>query len=362
MAARWLSADNAASVALRAADVPARLEDDVAAAIFQLELYARVWTVEEGLHLLALMHADVTCPTIVTLVYDGMDIMRMNSDNGTAWFDPGELEALVASEACRGKQFIIVHFMLNSEAGAYHCNALLIDRRARTVELFDPHGAQSMFGEEGGADLHVQLRYFLDAALPGFVLLPSKDFCPLFGGERVGIQEIFTSILPNSHISGSCAVWTLWYVHNRLRHPTWPAARVRQAAVNNVVFSGSMERTAVGRRLERFIEDFTRDVMERVGITLGAPQDGFICGRRAFRFLDRPLPATCRPGPIRCFVTGQGREVECVPATAPALAGARCAAATSAGHRCQRRRTHGRCCGQHSAMGHHACGDPRAAP
>lgn len=91
-----------------------------------------------------------------------------------------------------------------------HANAVIVDRGLGEYEVFEPNGGAEL-------DWTPQLNAFLNGPkfralfrLGSFKFVPASDFCP-----RRGFQEL----LAGTPFAGTCALWSLWYMQQRILYP-----------------------------------------------------------------------------------------------------------------------------------------------
>ena len=132
-----------------------------------------------------------------------------------------------------------VSLSLDLGPGAGHANMLIIDTKSKTVEHFEPHGdSMGSLSDAQNNQLHRDVEaLMLDslklAGKQGYKYLKPSDVCPDFEigssytnefGKKVtagkeGIQAFLNKNRAGSEFAGTCAIWSLWYLHVRLNSP-----------------------------------------------------------------------------------------------------------------------------------------------
>ena len=112
------------------------------------------------------------------------------------------------------KRFIPVILNLITDEGA-HANILLINKKNKTIELYEPHGSRvssSILGGVVGAYKKkiYEIRKFFRSILPKFKVVNVVDY-------RSGTA--FQMARDPSHHSGFCVTWTILFSHYRLLNP-----------------------------------------------------------------------------------------------------------------------------------------------
>ena len=109
------------------------------------------------------------------------------------------------------KQFIPIIFNITTNEGN-HANILLINKKNKTIELYEPHGSRvssSVLGGVVGAykkKIRV-LRDFFRDILPSFQLINVVEF-----QQGTAFQMLRD---PNQH-TGYCVTWTILFIHYRI--------------------------------------------------------------------------------------------------------------------------------------------------
>lgn len=135
--------------------------------------------------------------------------------------------------------FVMLSFGTNPEG---HINILLFDKRTRTVDHFDPNG----FALEEVKDA---VRSTMQSL--GWRYQEPELTCPRVRGLPQGLQQMLDK---NSRFAGTCAMWSLWYIEQRLEHPDESGKAILQAMMHDLGGS-AME-------FEDFIREFTHDIAQ----------------------------------------------------------------------------------------------------
>ncbi len=115
--------------------------------------------------------------------------------------------------------------MVGIRVGLYspgHMNMLVFDKINRKIEHYEPQGE---LPPDRTSDRYrtviAALRNILRAVFPEYTFVAAVDICPnvRFGSGKLGAQAILNETRPGSRMAGTCAVWSLWYLHVRLAFP-----------------------------------------------------------------------------------------------------------------------------------------------
>jgi hypothetical protein len=284
-------------------------------ATFQHRLYATGSAMEDGIRTLVRLYPDVTCGVVPMIEFSDtvlpVTFLHMGyAEQRIVWVKRHELFLWARSVECRRKQFLLIGVLLNVGA-MRHANALLIDRRAKTIELFDPHGhSEVVFKTETQREMfYSQIKsYISDVIAPSYTFYKPHDYCPTIRKHHYGIQSHFNTLHPNHFLGGSCVVWTLWYINNRLRNPTLPAAQVLEESMHYLVGPDA----DVGKGFEHFLATFTNRLMTSMGVTIHQ-KPGFVCknGQVFPQELKQYATGDCIESELDCAVTRSGRQLKC---------------------------------------------------
>ena len=117
-----------------------------------------------------------------------------------------------------------------------HANMFVIDPRQKTIEHFEPHGAAF---NHGRGNKHVWIgkaaTFLASRLFPNFKYIPPIHQCPNFSTAKGrGFQSVLSELFPNSQLSGTCAVWSMWYGYMRLSNPAMTQKEVLEKAVQDI--------------------------------------------------------------------------------------------------------------------------------
>jgi glutaredoxin len=206
--------------------------------VFDGELYANSSVHEAARKILQTIHAARACIWSNTIRYSVggrtfRTILHLGRDNQEeVTFDPAKLGAWI--QTC-DKDMVGVALNLDLGPGAGHANMLIIDRKRKQIEHFEPHGdAMGSMSKAQNEQFHNDVQAVMaKAGLADYKYLPPSEVCPDFAlgssyvnefgqkvnAKKVGIQGFLNRNRARSEFAGTCAIWSLWYLHVRLQSP-----------------------------------------------------------------------------------------------------------------------------------------------
>ena len=137
----------------------------------------------------------------------------------------------------KGKRFFVTSISLQSvyrKTG--HANVLIYDRKKNTLELFDPHGYNTL-GHYDPKNVRFLIEYIFKKISPGAHFLNSFEMNPLYGLQSIESLEISEKV--ENEIGGYCGAWALFYLHMRLANPDVPQIRLIQNIKEEIIDKGN---------------------------------------------------------------------------------------------------------------------------
>jgi hypothetical protein len=105
-----------------------------------------------------------------------------------------------------------------------HHNSYLIDSQNRTLERFEPNGVDN-------DDTYLQVDRILNELCDkqNLTYIPPSEFCPSVGPQSMQLRAEYSIRQDLNWLSreanvkedylGSCSIWSLWYLVNRVQYP-----------------------------------------------------------------------------------------------------------------------------------------------
>lgn len=108
-----------------------------------------------------------------------------------------------------------------------HSNFLIMDKKLKTVEQFEPHGYY--YDTFNIKELENNLKYFFRKF--GYTFIPVNRVCPFIGPQTI---ENRAPKLKEIDTSGYCIVWSILYADLRLSYPDIPPLVLQEKLLNTV--------------------------------------------------------------------------------------------------------------------------------
>ena len=146
--------------------------------------------------------------------------------------------------------------------GIDHSNVLVYDKKTNTIERFEPHGSSNDFDQD-----------VLDSWLSDYVKheLSSKikyinpsSVCPM------GLQTLHEKT--ETHHTGFCGLWTIWYLDLRLSYPDVPSDKLLKIASKHLKELGF---TTFIYNYSRFVINFTKEFKKKYSKILDKYLDNY---------------------------------------------------------------------------------------
>lgn len=106
-------------------------------------------------------------------------------------------------------RFLIIPIFLKFTSKSGHANVIIIDKKNKTIEFYEPHGVV-FSGSETVFDLEKHIKSIIFAILPlssEYMYINTHENC------IIGLQSLQNVINPSS---GHCLAWTLLIIHTRV--------------------------------------------------------------------------------------------------------------------------------------------------
>lgn len=113
-------------------------------------------------------------------------------------------------------RFVIIPLGIELKQGC-HSNYLIYDTKIKEIERFEPHGGTvPVKYDYNGPLLDDILSEFFGSIDPTIKYISPTDYIPKIGFETIDSQETNKTRICDP--SGFCALWSIWYVDNRLEY------------------------------------------------------------------------------------------------------------------------------------------------
>lgn len=114
---------------------------------------------------------------------------------------------------------VIAYKKTGNRGRGAHANSLILDRKLKTGELFEPHGSEyrGSASKKSVDNYYKTLGEFVKSI--GFTFIVPSSVCPRYLGPQAIEGRALWRL---STESGYCEAWTFWYIEMRLRNPDIP--------------------------------------------------------------------------------------------------------------------------------------------
>jgi len=153
-----------------------------------------------------------------------------------------EIEKMLSKDiqSCK-KRFFLLPFHLHN-----HANMIIIDKKLKVVEHFEPHGHQSY-----NATSEHKLKELFDNI--GYKYLGTQKTCPRLSFQASTYNEL--NDIGYNDPGGYCEAWSMYYAYERVRNPDLTPEKLHKKLMKKIV-------TKVGEgRFRNFIRQFANFVL-----------------------------------------------------------------------------------------------------
>lgn len=130
-------------------------------------------------------------------------------------FYPTYLESKITNS---NKRFIVISISIELTSGKSHANMIIIDKKNKTIERFEPSGAHppnGFFYNNELLDLNLKNKF--NKYFDDFEYLKPMDYLPQIGFQKLENLEYYNCKRigdPN----GFCGIWCTWWVFQRIKY------------------------------------------------------------------------------------------------------------------------------------------------
>lgn len=221
-------------------------------------------------------------------------ILSYNVDNDT--FYPFDVQKFKNwTKTCKHNMLAVMINLFSSDDG--HANMLIINKITKEIEHFEPHGDRTTMFETLADNVAFQRRIkgYLQQklGLHDYKYLPPSKICPRTTNfaytstrsQKKGIQSLLNQSTDitldiDTEYNGSCAIWSLWYLHNRLKQPYSTAQQVYEKLLSNI------HDPEDPHALLNYITDFTEQLVALINIEISTE---WRCGLEYYETEDEAL-------------------------------------------------------------------------
>jgi ankyrin repeat protein len=167
----------------------------------------------------------------------------------------------VKSEA----RFIIIPVGIEMKSGS-HANYLIYDKQIKELERFEPHGGTTPIGfNYNSRQLDDILEQYIESIDPDIKYIRPDDFIPKIGFQIMDSQETQTHRIGDP--GGFCALWSIWYVDQRITYSHYSRERLIEELFSNIRSNGISYRNLI-RNYSRNICQERDKLLSRIDIDI----------------------------------------------------------------------------------------------
>lgn len=143
---------------------------------------------------------------------------------------PSNLDQVIKNYIKSNKQIMAIPIAIDLENGS-HSNVIIIDKHFKTIERFEPHGAEEPRDfNYNKIFLDFMIKTYLEKYFPDYKYLEPKDFLPIISFQSLEVAESkLTKKIGDP--KGFCAGWCLWYLEQRLKYLVDPLKLARKLII-----------------------------------------------------------------------------------------------------------------------------------
>jgi len=186
---------------------------------------------------------------------------------------PTNLESIIKLFHNSKKEFLIIPLAIELHNGA-HANCIIIDKRFKTIERFEPHGKKEPINFVYNRQLLDSLleKYF-EQFLPKYKYLSPEETQFDSGFQRLETHET-DKYKKIGDPSGFCVMWCLWYIEQRVKNNIHPLKLSKKLLIHiktrNISFKQLIRKYSVDILLIR------NQILDTLGLDINDVMNGNI--------------------------------------------------------------------------------------
>ena len=175
-------------------------------------------------------------------------------------------DSLLVDILNKENRFIVIPLGIELTEGS-HANIIIIDKINKTIERFEPNGANEPRNFiYNHTFLDNLLKNKFEQILSNYKFLKPKDFLPTIGFQMLEIinEEKCKQI---GDPNGYCAVWCVWYVKYRLENPDVKQKVLVNNLINNIKLQNKSFKTII-RNFSKNISSIRDDMLKKYNVNI----------------------------------------------------------------------------------------------
>jgi ankyrin repeat protein len=153
-------------------------------------------------------------------------------------------------------RFVIIPLGIEMKTGS-HANYLIYDKQIKELERFEPHGGTTPIGfNYNSKQLDDILEQYIISVDPDIKYIRPDEFIPKIGFQIMDSQEAQTHRIGDP--GGFCALWSIWYVDQRITYPHYSRDRLITELFSNIREKGISYRNLIRNYSRNIIRERDR--------------------------------------------------------------------------------------------------------
>lgn len=140
-------------------------------------------------------------------------------------------------------RFIIIPIGLEMKASPSHSNYLIYDKNIKEVERFEPHGGSTIGINYNTHRLDDILEEYFKSIDKDITYIRPQEYIPKIGFQVMDSQEDKQRRIGDP--GGFCALWSIWYVDQRLTYTTYDRQELINVLFENIKSQGISYRNLI---------------------------------------------------------------------------------------------------------------------
>lgn len=162
-------------------------------------------------------------------------------------------------------RFIIIPLGIEMKTES-HANYLIYDKSIKELERFEPHGGTTPIGfNYNSLLLDDVLTDYFKSIVPDIKYIGPNKYIPKIGFQILDSQEDKMKKIGDPH--GFCALWSIWYVDQRLTYHSYPRDKLVKILFTNIKSQGISYRNMIRNYSRNIISDRDK-LLEKVGLDI----------------------------------------------------------------------------------------------
>lgn len=162
-------------------------------------------------------------------------------------------------------RFIIIPLGIETAKGS-HANMIIIDKKNKIIERFEPNGAnEPLQFNYNSSLLDNLLKSKFNTVLSGYKYIKPKDYLPVIGFQMLEISDEECKEIGDPN--GFCAVWCVWYASYRIKNPDIDINILVKELINNIRLENISFKNVI-RNFSKKISNMRDDFIKKYDLSI----------------------------------------------------------------------------------------------